>query len=278
MVSGFSAATAVHRVPPVGEGGTADPLRYAGAVADGWDIAGNANGGYLLAIAGRAMAAACGRERPVSLTAHYLSPGRPGPLEIDATVVKAGRAHATVQATMHGDGAPVLAVVGTFTSLPESGEELLVDAAPVDLDPIDACVRVEHDPATGFPPPFVTKVVQHLHRDDMPFRAVRSGRALVRGWFSLPDDEPIDAFALLLAADAFPPTVFNTDLPVGWVPTVELTVHVRAEPAPGPIACRFSTRFVTGGRLEVDGELWDRAGHLVAQSRQLALVPRTAGV
>jgi acyl-coenzyme A thioesterase PaaI-like protein len=272
-VTGFAAGTAVRRVPP-SEGDAAGALRYAGEIAEGWDIAGNANGGYLLALAGRAMAAACDRERPVSLTAHYLSPGRPGPVEVTSTLVKSGRAHATVQATMTAGDAPVLALVGTFTSLPDSGDELLVDAEPPDLPPIDACPRSEHDAANGFPPPFVSKVVQHLHPDDVPFRAERSGQALMRGWFSLPDAEPVDPFALLLAADAFPPTVYNTDLPVGWVPTVELTVHVRAVPASGPIACRFSTRFVTGGRLEADGELWDSAGRLVAQSRQLALVPR----
>ena len=70
------------------------------------------------------------------------------------------------------------------------------------------------------------------------------------------------------------PAVFNSGLPMGWVPTVELTVHVRARPAPGPLRCRFTTRFVTGGALEEDGEVWDSADVLVAQSRQLALTPR----
>lgn len=272
-MTGFAADTAVRRVPAA-DGDPGECVRYRGNIAEGWDIAGNANGGYLLAMAGRAMAAACDRARPVSLTAHYLSPGRPGPVEVGCSVVKSGRAHATVQATMTSGDAPVLALVGTFTSLPETDDDSLVDAEPPDLWPIDECVRAEHDPTTGFPPPFVTKVVQHLHPDDVPFRTERSGRALMRGWFSLPADEPVDPFALLLAADAFPPTVFNTDLPIGWVPTVELTVHVRAVPAPGAIACRFSTRFVTGGRLEADGELWDSTGRLVALSRQLALTPR----
>jgi acyl-CoA thioesterase len=96
----------------------------------------------------------------------------------------------------------------------------------------------------------------------------------VRGWFRLRDDEPIDPVALILATDAFPPTIFNARLPTSWTPTVELTCHVRGRPAPGWLRCAFTTRFVTGGFLEEDGEVWDATGRLVAQSRQLALVPR----
>jgi hypothetical protein len=78
----------------------------------------------------------------------------------------------------------------------------------------------------------------------------------------------------VLAADAFPPTAFNGDLPLGWTPTLELTVHVRRRPAPGWLRCINRTRFVSSGFLEMDGEVWDASGHLVVQSRQLALVPR----
>ncbi len=73
-------ATAVH---PRGDG------TYDATIATGWDIAGNANGGYLIALAARAMADATGRP-PLSLTAHYLSPGRVGPVEVAVDVVRAG--------------------------------------------------------------------------------------------------------------------------------------------------------------------------------------------
>ena len=47
-----------------------------GEIHDGWDIGGNANGGYLMALAAVVLRDLAGRPDPVSLTAHYLSPGR----------------------------------------------------------------------------------------------------------------------------------------------------------------------------------------------------------
>lgn len=78
--------------------------------------------------------------------------------------------------------------------------------------------------------------------------------------------------SLLMFADAFPPPAFSIVGLVGWVPTVELTVQVRAHPAPGPLQMRLGSRYLTEGVIDEDGEIWDSSGALVAISRQTAKV------
>jgi len=247
--------------------------RWTATIAEGWDIVGNANGGYLLAMTARAMAEALGRPDPITLTAHYLAPGRPGPVSIDVGVIKQGRTFGTATATMTTGRRPLLAALGTFGELTDEPATELVDQAAPYMPAPGECVAVE--PTGTFPPPFMGRVELRLHPDDSTFLSGNpSGRALMRGWFRLRGGEDNDPTALLCAVDAFPPTVFNAHLPVAWTPTVELTAHVRARPRPGWLRCRFATHFVTGGFLEADGEIWDDADRLVAQSRQLALVPR----
>jgi len=263
LSGGFAAASVVQRL---------DEGSWAGEIAPGWDIGGNADGGYTLAIAARAAAEAAGKPHPVTITAHYLSPGRPGPVRIEANVVRRGRRFATVAATLASKEGPVLALLGTFAELgPYDGPER-VDAAPPGLPSPEDCHLLE--PTDTFPPPFMGRVELRLHPDEVPF-AGPVGPPRVSGWFRFPGGEPVDPLGLLVAVDAFPPTVFRAGLPVAWTPTLELTAHIRALPEPGWLRCAFTSRFISGGFLEEDGEVWDASGRLVAQSRQLALVPRS---
>lgn len=247
---------------------------YNAVIHEGWDVVGNANGGYLLALAARAMADAAGRPHPVALNAHYLSPGRPGPVSIEPEVIKAGRRFTTARATMRNDSKELVTLLGSFGDVGALEGPMRIDAEPPELPAPEDCIRIEHN-ASGFPPAMMSKIELRLHPEDAGFAVGKpTGQPLFRGWFRLLDDEPIDAFALLLAVDAFPPTVFNANLPVSWAPTLELTTHIRGIPESGWLRCRFSTRFISGGMMEEDGDIWDASGRLVAQSRQLALAPK----
>lgn len=264
MDSTFATDTAVER---------AADGRYDATIHDGWDIAGNANGGYLLAIAVRAMLDTSGRDDPLTVTAHYLRPGKPGPAHVDTEILKAGKSFTTVRGQLEsGDGA-VISLLGTFGSHTVGAPEH-TDGSPPDLP---AFADAQAMPRGDIPMGFGQRVDIRFAGDEGFLTGQKSDRARLDGWFAFAgsdEQDTIDPLGLMVATDSFPPVVFNLDLPVAWVPTLELTVHVRARPAPGPLRCRFSTRFVGGGFLEEDGEVWDCVGRLVAQSRQLALVPR----
>ena len=272
----FLDATAVNRVATETAAGTIEGgalvTLFSAEVKPGWDIGGNANGGYLMAIAGRAMAEAVGRP-PVTLTAHYLRPAPPGPCDIEVTTVRSGRRFATATATLTMASGQVLQLLGTFGDQTPGGTSITREA-PVDLPAYDDCELPP--PSTEGPGPEIfRRLAVRIRPGDEGFRTDNpSGNAEIRGWFAFADGEPIDAIGLLLVADAFPPPIFNTDLPAAWVPTVELTVHVRGVPEPGPLRCWFRSRFIHDGLLDEEGEIWDSTGKLVAQSRQLALYPR----
>lgn len=250
-------------------------------VHEGWDIMGNANGGYVLAIIARALSEATGRPDCVTVTCHYLAPCPAGPAKIDVTLIRSGRRFATASATMWReiDGAPkvivqVLATMGDLSSDPGGPSSMARGPSPIAS--YEECVAFG-EPSSSGAPQLHSRLATRFHPDDVGFRTgTRSGRGLIRGWFAFLDGRPIDSSALLLASDAFPPAVFNLDVATNWVPTVELTVHIRAIPAAGPVQCSFETRFLQNGLLEEDGEIWDSTGILVAQSRQLALAPRAA--
>lgn len=254
-----------------------DPTGSA-CIEPGWDIGGHANGGYLIALAARHLRAVAGRPDPITLTAHFLAPGTPGPVAIDGEVLKAGRRLVTVSGAVRRDGRPMMHLLGAFGDLADDpvaagGGFEWHASGPPDLPPMDDCVLRAKRP--GIPVPLLDRIDVRLRPADAGFATgQRSGVAEVAGYLAFDDGRPWDTLGLLFACDALPPAVFNIDMPEGWVPTVELTVHVRGVPRPGPLRCAFVTRHVSGGRFETDGEVWDSGGRLVALSRQMAMVPR----
>jgi acyl-CoA thioesterase len=97
--------------------------------------------------------------------------------------------------------------------------------------------------------------------------------ALTGGWLRLSEERPLDAALTVALTDSWPPAVFTASTGPLAVPTLDLTVHLRAAlPRPGDwVLGRFRTRAARAGFLDEDGELWSRDGELLAQSRQLAL-------
>ncbi|MFF4527739.1 thioesterase family protein [Streptomyces sp. NPDC001407] len=252
---------------------------YDTDLSAGWTIFGAVNGGYLLALLGRALGAALPHPDPFSVTAHYLSASRPGPAVVRTELIRTGRTLSTGQASLvqkAGDGTEVerIRVLATYGDLGTLTDDIRTTAKPPAMPPYEHCLGKEDGPVAGLAPEISGRLDIRLDPATAGWAAgTPSGRGEMRAWFGLEDGRPADALSLLLAVDALPPTAFEMGLN-GWVPTVELTAHIRRRPALGPLRVSITTRNLAGGFLEEDAEVWDSEDRLVAQSRQLALVPR----
>ena len=264
-------------VQPLGEG------EYAAELDGGWTVGGGLNGGYLLALVGNAIRTSLDGSppmEPISVSCYYLSPAEPGPAHVRVRPVRVGGRRATTAATLvqddEGTDVERLTVLAVHGPLDDGEVERQVEV-PV-LPPAQECVP------TTMAPEEVRRIAPLMNRFDLRLDPAYagwavgkpSGTGVIQGWLALADGRPWDPNSLLLAVDALPPVTFDLGKP-GWAPTVELTAHVRAHPAPGPLMVRHETRNISGGYFEEDCGVWDSTGRLVAQSRQLALLPRPVG-
>ncbi|MFD1830249.1 thioesterase family protein [Streptomyces desertarenae] len=248
---------------------------YGAELSDQWTIGNAVNGGYLLALLGRALGDVLPHPDPFTITAHYLTASRPGPATVRAATVRVGRTLSTgtaslAQADEEGREVERIRVLATYGDLAALPDDVRTSAKPPQIPPYEQCLGAKDgmDPANV--PPITHQVDLRLDPATVGWAVGEpSGRGEVRGWFGLADGRDHDPLSLLLAVDALPPTAFDLGLS-GWVPTVELTVHVRHRPAPGPVRVAITTRNLAGGFLEEDAEVWDSQDRLVAQSRQLA--------
>jgi hypothetical protein len=266
-----------------------DPTTYDAELGAGWQIGAGVNGGMLLATMGNALRSTFirdGHPDPVSVTGYYLSASRPGPATVHTQVLRRGRSMSTGMASLlqsddaHPDAVERIRAVATYGDLGALPHDVRTTATPPDLPPPEQCI------GTDMAPPSFMERAGLLDRLDLRLDpacvgscvgwavGAPSGKGHIQGWLRMADPREPDPLLLLLAVDALPPVTFDLGL-FGWTPTLELTVHLRGEPAPGWLRVTHATRNVAGGFLEEDAEVWDSDDRLVAQSRQLALVPRS---
>jgi acyl-CoA thioesterase len=257
-----------------------EPGSFRATIEDGWAIGPAVNGGVLLAMAGTALAATFedSHPHPLAVSGYFLSAGRSGPAALTTQVIREGRSMATGQVSLVQDdaGEPVerLRVLATYGDLSRLTGDVRTTAEPPELPSPEECLSASSGGPAG-------PAADFIRRFDMRIDPATAGwalgepsrRGVIQGWLRMADGREPDPVMLLLAVDAFPPVTFDMGL-AGWAPTLELSAHVRAVPAPGWLRVRVSTRNLAGGLLEEDAEVWDSQDRLVAQARQLARVPR----
>lgn len=262
-------------VSQIGEG------EYAAELDGGWAIGAGINGGYALAVAGNAIREALGPAQPdpFSVSAYYLAASRPGPATVRTRVLRRGGSLSTVSASLvqSEDGAEVerIAVLAAYGDLAALPDDVRTTATEPEVAPMDQCIPTALAPADfKESAPLLDRLGTLLDPASIGWATGNpSGNGEIKGWFRFADGRDLDPIGLLMALDALPPVTYDLGIP-GWAPTLELTCHVRARPAPGWAKVRHATRNLAHGHFEEDCEIWDSEGRLVAQSRQLARVPR----
>lgn len=249
---------------------------YRVELGSGWEVAGAVNGGYLLAVLAKALRETSpGTTDPLVISTYYLGPSTAGPATVSVRSIREGKSTSTFAVDLiQGESSTItaLATMGTLSSLPG---DVATTATEPEVPGPDQCIKVaEASPNFVAVAPLISRYDMRLDPATSGFAVGEpSGRGLLQGWIRLADGAEPDPLALLAFVDAFPPVMFDLGR-FGWSPTVELTAHVRAIPAPGWIKVKVSTSNIAGGMFEEDCELWDSTGRLVAQSRQLAKQPR----
>lgn len=248
--------------------------RYEGMVTDRWDVGDVPNGGYVLALAVRALARGLPHPDPMTVTGHYLRRASHVPSTIDVAVIRSGRTTATGEAVLRQDGSERLRVLGTYGDLSTARGPTHLSNGPPGLPPPSRCTRASDHAMPGGAAVPIMRRVDLRFPPGMPGWAhgTPSGSAELVAWLRFADGRPVDTLALPLLVDCFPPPIFELGL-VGWIPTIELTCHVRARPEPGWLRCAVRTRFLQSGLLDEEIEVWDEGDRLVAIARQLAVVP-----
>jgi len=244
--------------------------RWTTHLTNEWNIGENPNGGYLLAPLLRAMGSVSGHADPLTVTTHYLRPGTSdAPAEIEVDPIRSGRTIGTVRGRLTQGGKTRIESIAAFTDLSHSASVVDIETPVADIPAPDGCVS-RRMLAQGVDLPIINRLDIRVHPDHA---VAGSGRdPEITGWIRFSDERPVDAYALALFADAFPPPLFLKVGHIGWVPTIELTVHVRRRPVVGWIRGHFRTSDAAGNRTIEDGWLWDESGALVAVARQVGLI------
>ncbi len=249
----------------------AGPGRFGAGVDPEWTIGGKPNGGYLLAMLGRAATAVSAHPHVVSASAYYLHAPDPGPVLIDTQVLRQGRSASQLQARMTQEDRVCAEALFITSQLDPGGAPHWEGGLPqISQVPYDECPPLVSILPDGNRVAIMEQIEVRLDPDASGFtRGEPSGNGELRGWLALPGEDGFDPVSLLFAVDAFPPATFDIEFS-GWVPTLELTVYVRAIPASGPVRVLQRAELIDGQRVAESCYVWDRTGRLVGQGRQLA--------
>jgi hypothetical protein len=194
---------------------TNDPHLFETTVHELWTVGDKPNGGYLLALLGRAALAASRGDgglgwgwEVVSSAITYLRPPDLGPATVRTALLRQGRSAAHVRAVLVQDGADLVDAVFVLGDLPATDTVRYTGIEPLRIPEPGRCVRLPAHLPSGVHVGIMEVVDLRLDPATVPFpdSAPPAGTpAELRGWSRFADGREPDPLSLLFSVDAIPP-------------------------------------------------------------------------
>lgn len=252
-----------------------------------WTIGSKVHGGCMMAVCAAAArrtmvnAGAPTALQPVAVSANYLYAPDPGEVRLVTTVRKRGAQVCQVDVQLSQDHRVAVSAAVTLGML-DAGEPIHREPhalSQMPVEPSAEAIRVTADHPMGQ----VVHVAQGCDLRVDPATAVflngQTGDPINRMWlrpFEADEADPDTSLLFaLMAGDISAPVTMNRGM-FGWAPTVQLTTYLRRRPAPGWLRVMAHATVLGSTWFEEDHLILDSAGHVVVQSRQLAMIPKGA--
>ena len=236
------------------------------------------HGGYLMAIMHKALTNILPHSTAISSSVQYLDRIDAKPFELEVETFKASRGSSSGIVKLKQDDRICTTFTGTCSDFEfMKGYDDLQKPLPnifKDKDKKDY-VKMNYDKISkGFTPAFIQQLECLIHPDHAWWNRDsndQNNEARCSAFLEMQGGIP-DQFCLSFYSDILPPVVSNKYGPLGWIPTITLTTHIRQLPSTSELYADFKATDINKGYFEQDCNIWDLNGNLVASSRQLTRI------
>ena len=238
------------------------------------------HGGYLMAVMHKALANVLPHSTAITSSVQYLDRIDAKPFQLEVEVFKTGRGSSSGIVKLKQDDKICTTFTGTCSDFEfmKGYDDLLKPLPNIFLDK-DRCeyVKMNYDKISkGFTPAFIQQLECSIHPDHAWWNRKADedntdNKARCSAFLEMEGGRP-DQFCLSFYSDILPPVVCNKYGPLGWIPTITLTTHIRQLPSTNELYADFKATDINKGYFEQDCNIWDLNGNLVASSRQLTRI------
>ena len=238
------------------------------------------HGGYLMAIMHKALTNILPHSTAISSSVQYLDRIDAKPFELEVETFKTSRGSSSGIVKLKQDDRICTTFTGTcsdfefmkgYDGLQKPLPKIFKDKAKKDY------VKMNYDKISkGFTPAFIQQLECLIHPDHAWWNREakqknQDNEARCSAFLEMKGGKP-DQFCLSFYSDILPPVVSNKYGPLGWIPTITLTTHIRQLPTTAEVYADFKASDINKGYFEQDCNIWDLDGNLVASSRQLTRI------